>query len=184
MRYGLVIPTGDPRTVADLAHQFEEHVLGFGVFVRHPLRSTEHQLRLVTRDLTVFPRRERGNVSQRSSSVSHIPVGSPTRHTKPVFQIGHHRRIPHHIVVTRSVADTQSLDPLHIQLMTGRLEKHQMLITFVYRCCSGIIESGNDDRHPLVDGGFPSHIQNVQTGCDKKSVSPPSREAVCPDVSP
>jgi hypothetical protein len=25
MRYGFVIPTGDPRTIADLARQLEEH---------------------------------------------------------------------------------------------------------------------------------------------------------------
>ncbi len=25
MRYGFVIPTGDPRTVAELAHELEEH---------------------------------------------------------------------------------------------------------------------------------------------------------------
>ena len=108
------------------------------------------------------------SVSQRSTGVLDISVGPPTRHAEPMLQIGNRGRVPHDIVVARSVRGGEGLDPLDVEMLTSRFEKHQMFVSFVYRDAGRIIQAGNDDRSLLENCSSP-HIQNVQGGCDKKS---------------
>ncbi len=101
--------------------------------------------------------------------VADISMSPTTRHTHAVFQIGHHRRIAHDIVVTRRLSGSQRLSPLHVQMLTSRLQQHQMLVAYIHRGVGRVFQAGDHDRLHLVRVGFPSHIQNVQRGWDKNS---------------
>lgn len=87
--------------------------------------------------------------------------GSPDRDDRAV-QIGDQRRITQHLVVGCRVGGSQRLGLFHIQNVTGRLKKHEMLITLIGRNRLRILQTRNDNGHQPRRSHSHIHATNVR----------------------
>lgn len=81
-------------------------------------------------------------MSQSGAGVLHIAVGPAPGHAKSVLEVGDCRWIAHDIVIRGIFGGGESLGPFDVEMVSSRLEQHEVLVALVHRSGRRIIETG------------------------------------------